>query len=1100
MTTTLSSKEIQHLNTLRWRCIGPPRGGRVVAVAGDPDNSQVFYFGAAAGGIWKTEDGGTYWENVSDGFLESAAVGALTVAPSDPNVIYAGMGESTIRGDVSFGDGVYKSTDAGKTWKNIGLQKTRHISEIRVHPQNPDWVYVGAFGDAFGSNKEASLTRGVFRSKDGGQKWEQILFRSEKAGVIDLSLDPNNPRIIYASFWEAYRNFWSLNSGGPDSSLYRSTDGGDSWTDISDNPGLPKGTKGKIGVSVSPAQSGRIWAIIEAEEAGLYRSDNGGESWIKTSGNRDLIHRPWYYCHVFADPKHADTVYITNLQMWKSTDGGTNFSEITTPHGDNHDLWIDPENPQRMVQGNDGGGCVSYNGGKTWSTIYNQLTAQFYRMDIDNQFPYRVYATQQDNTSISIPSASTYGAITLQECTLPGTGESGFIAVKPDDPDIVYIGAVGSSPGGEGQLQHYNHRTRQLRLVNIWPEEQFGWAPKDLKYRFQWTFPIAFSPHNSEIVYACGNHVFRTNNEGHSWEKISPDLTRADESKLGLSGGLTVDSSGAEHYGTISIFVESPHEAGVFWTGSDDGLVHTSRDGGKTWQNITPPDLPEWAYIFCIEVSVHDPDTIYLSATRYKLNDYRPFLYKSIDGGKSWNSINGDYPQSEPYTEISRVIREDPVCPGLLFVGSETGIFMSVNDGKNWQKLQGNFPVVPVYDMKIKQDDLVVGTHGRSFWILDDLTPLRELAGQSSGTETEISGIRFFPPRTTYRRTLNWSVNLFLGDGKNYSPDFGLPGTHYQETTPDGEKRLRHLDMGENPPEGVIVNYFIESEANLTPEKPLELIVLDANGAEIERFSTKKTDEKSDKSESEESEPSDEKPSLTAKVGFNRFVWNMRYPGPEVKIDKTLEKPGYKQLGRISPFGGDTSGGPAAPPGNYQVQLKTGDAEFIHSFEIIKDPRLNTSPEDFSAQFELWIKIRNRVSDVNSAINRIRRIKLQITELLARENFNNSAEEKSFGEIQKAAEALREKFNTLENELTQNQYETPSDRLRHPTMLKQRMEALVSVVAVADAAPPQQAYSVFEHLSALIDQRLAELSELEEQEVVRLNQQIDQAGIRKLQG
>jgi len=413
---------------------------------------------------------------------------------------------------------------------------------------------------------------------------------------------------------------------------------------------------------------------------------------------------------------------------------------------------------------------------------------------------------------------------------------------------------------------------------------------------------------------------------------------------------------------------------------------------------------------------------------------------------------------------------------------------------KNWQKLQGNFPVVPVYDMKIKQDDLVVGTHGRSFWILDDLTPLRELAGQSSGTETDISGIRFFPPRTTYRRTLNWSVNLFLGDGKNYSPDFGLPGTHYQETTTDGEKRFRHLDMGENPPEGVIVNYFIESEANLTPEKPLELIVLDANGAEIERFSTKKTDEKSDKSESE---PSDEKSSLTAKVGFNRFIWNMHYPGPEVKIDKSLEEAGYKPLGRGEAGPG---GGPIAPPGSYQVCLKSGENEIRHSFEIVKDPRLNTSPEDFSAQFELWIKIRNRVSDVNSAINRIRRIKLQITELLARENFNNSAEEKSFGEIQKAAEALREKFNTLENELTQNQYETPSDRLRHPTMLKQRMEALVSVVAVADAAPPQQAYSVFEHLSALIDQRLAELSELEEQEVVRLNQQIDQAGIRKLQG
>jgi len=1042
----------------------------------------VFYFGAVAGGIWKTVDGGTYWENVSDGFLNSAAVGALAVAPSDNNVIYAGMGESTIRIDVSFGDGIYKSNNAGKTWKNIGLQNTRHISEIRVHPENPDLLYVSAFGDAFGPNKD----RGIYRSVDGGENWEQILFRSEKAGAIDLSIDPKNPRILYASFWEAYRNFWSMNSGGPDSSLYRSTDGGNSWTEITNNPGLPKGTKGKIGVSISPAKSGRIWAIIEAEEAGLYRSDNGGESWVKTSGNRDLIHRPWYYCHVFADPQHADTVYITNLQMWKSTDGGTNFSEITTPHGDNHDLWIDPNNTQRMVQGNDGGACVSYNGGETWTTIYNQLTAQFYRIDIDNEFPYRVYATQQDNTSISVPSASAYGAITLQESTFPGTGESGFIAVKPDDSNIVYIGAVGSSPGGEGALQHYNHKTKQLRLVNIWPEETYGWAPKDLKYRFSWTFPIAFSPHDSGIVYACGNHVFRTTNEGHSWEPISPDLTRADESKLDVSGGLTIDSSGAEHYACISTFAESPHQSGIFWTGSDDGLVYTSRDGGKNWQNITPPNLPEWSYIFCIETSVHDPETIFLSATRYKLNDYRPLLYKSTDGGKKWSSINGNYPE----TEISRVIREDPTCPGLLFVGSETGIFMSTNSGKNWQKLGGNFPVVPVYDMKIKQDDLVVGTHGRSFWILDDLTPLRKFAIKTSGKKKKGSGgVQFFPPRTTFRRTLNWSVNLFLGDGKNYSPDFGMPGTHYKETSPEGEKRFRYLDMGENPPEGVIVNYFLESE----PQEPLELVILDAGGEEIERFTSKKsaTDPKEIESNGE-----DEKPSLPAKPGFNRFVWNMRYPGPEVKIDEALEKPAYKPLGRgeVSP-----AGGPVAPPGNYQVQMKTGTAEIKHSFEITKDPRLKTSAKDFALQFELWSKITNRVSATNSAINKVRKINLQITELLGREIFTRAAPEKSLIAVRKAAKSLMNKLSQIENQLTQNQYETPSDRLRHPTMLKQRMEALVSVVSISDAAPPQQAYEVFEDLSSKIDDQLALLSKLEKQDLPRVNKQIEKSGIPKLQ-
>ena len=1055
---------IQHLDTLRWRCIGPFRGGRVVAVSGVPKEKQVFYFGAVGGGIWKTKDGGTYWENISDGYLNSASVGALTVAPSDRNIIYAGMGESTIRIDVSYGDGVYKSADGGQSWKNVGLEKIRHISEIRVHPQNPELLYVAAFGDAFGPNIE----RGIFRSKDGGENWEKILFRSEKAGAIDLTMDTNNPRILYASFWEAYRNFWSMNSGGPDSSLYCTRDGGDTWTEITNNPGLPNGTKGKIGISLSPAKSGRVWAIIEAENAGLYRSDNGGESWVKTSGNRDLIHRPWYYCHVFADPQHADTVYITNLQMWKSTDGGFNFSEITTPHGDNHDLWIDPGNSKRMVQGNDGGACVSFNGGETWSTIYNQPTAQFYRIDIDNQFPYRVYATQQDNTSISVPNASVYGGITFQECTLPGTGESGFIAVNPDDSDIVFVGAVGSSPGGEGALQHYNNKTKQLRLVNIWPEEKYGWAPKDLKYRFSWTFPISFSPHDSRIVYACGNHVFRTNNEGHSWKPISPDLTRADESKLGISGGLTIDSSGAEHYGSISTFVESPHIPGVFWTGSDDGLIYTSRNEGKKWENITPKNLPEWSYIFCIEVSVHDPETIFMSATRYKLK------------------INNDYPKNE----ISRVIREDPECPGLLFVGSENGIYMSINNGGNWQKMQGNFPVVPVYDLKIKENDLVVGTHGRSFWILDDLTPLRQFALKPSKKNySKPCEFIFFPPRPTYRRTLNWSVNLYLGDGKNYSPDFGLPGTNYEETNSDGEKRFLYLDMGENPPEGVIVNYYLES----IPENHLKLIFLDSQDNEIERFTSKKSLDEIKNVESND----DEKPRLPKKLGFNRFIWNMQYPGPEIKIDKNLEKPRQKPLG---PGEGSPKLGPVAPPGKYKVQLEIGDNKNKHSFEILKDPRLKTNAKDFSLQFELWIKIRNRVSEINLSLNKIRRINHQINELLSREIFKRSDSEKPIILIQQRADSLRKELSKIESKLNQNEYETPSDRLRHPTMLKERMEALVSVVSISDAKPPLQVHEVFEYLSKQIDKQLSQLDNLEQRDLKKLNKQIEHAEIPKLQG
>ena len=778
------------LQNLQWRCIGPPRGGRVVAVAGDPVDPMTAYFGAVAGGVWKTTDGGTYWENVSDGFFNTSSIGALAVAPSDPNVIYAGTGETTIRLDVSYGDGVYKSTDAGKTWTHLGLEETRHIGEIRVHPHNPDLVYVAALGHAFGPNPE----RGVYRSKDGGRTWEQVLYRSPKAGAVDLAMDPNNPRLLYASIWETCRNFWSLSSGGPESGLFKSTDGGDTWTEISDKQGLPKGIKGKIGVAVSPAQSDRVWAIIESEQEGLYRSDDGGQEWQRVSDNRDLMHRPWYYCHVFADPCHADTVYVTNLKMWKSTDGGCRFEQVTTPHGDNHDLWIDPSDPRHLVQGNDGGACISFNGGRSWSTIYNQLTSQLYRIDIDNQFPYRVYATQQDNASICVPSATEYGAIAWSHCYSPGTGESGFIAVHPENPDIVYLGAIGSSPGGNGVLQRYDRKTGQIRLVNVWPEESTGWAPKDLKYRFAWTYPIAISPHDPNVLYAGGNLLFRSLDGGGSWEAISPDLSRADLSKLEASGGpVTKDASGAEGYATLSTFVESKHQPGVFWVGTDDGLVHLSRDGGGHWDNITPPDLPEWSYVGCLEVSPHHPASAYVSATRYKLDDYRPYLYKTEDYGRSWRSITGDFPRGQ----ITRVVRADPVRPGLLFVGTETGVLVTFDDGEHWQPLRNNLPVAPVYDLKIKDSDLVAGTHGRSFWILDDLTPLRRLDPEAAGAAAGL-----FPPRPTFRTRLNWSVNMFADKGKNYMLGLGGNACYYQDETPEGETVRRYLDAGQNPPPG----------------------------------------------------------------------------------------------------------------------------------------------------------------------------------------------------------------------------------------------------------------------------------------------------------
>ena len=710
-------------------------------MAGDPSEPAVFYFGAVAGGVWKTEDAGVTWANVSDGFLNTSSVGALAVADSDPSVLYAGMGESTIRTDVSHGDGVYKSTDRGRSWVHLGLADTRHISEIRIHPRDPDRVYVAALGHAFGPNPE----RGVYRSTDGGASWERVLYRSERAGAADLALDSRNPTVLYASLWETHRNFWELVSGGPDSGLWRSTDAGTTWTEITPSLGLPaSATLGKIGVAASPARSGRVWALVESDAApGLYRSDDFGETWMLASDRQDLRYRPWYYMHVFADPLDEDTVYVNNLRMWKSTDAGAHFTPVPTPHGDNHDLWIDPRDHRRMVQGNDGGANVSFNAGASWSSIHNQLTAQLYTVDTDRRRPhYFVYGTQQDNSSIGVPSSTNDGAIAWEDCRIAGTGESGYVAVDPKDPEVVYVGAIGSSPGGAGALQRYDHRTGQVRLVNVWPEHHGGMGPGELKYRFGWTFPIRFSPHDPNVLYAGGNRVFRSTDEGQSWEPISPDLTRAAPDKLGPSGGpITRDTSGAEHYCTLHAFAESPHEPGVLWAGSDDGLVHLSRDGGRSWRDVTPPDLPQWAFIRTVEPSPHDPAALYLAATRYKLDDPTPYLYKTADYGETWQAITGvdsggigsGDGLAIPSDDYVRVIRADPACPGVLYAGTETGLYVSLDDGAAWRRWRSNFPVTPVYDLEVEGTDLVVATHGRSFWILDDLTPLHlEAAARST--------------------------------------------------------------------------------------------------------------------------------------------------------------------------------------------------------------------------------------------------------------------------------------------------------------------------------------------------------------------------------
>ena len=1029
------------LSSLRWRCIGPYRGGRVVAVAGHPTEPMVSYFGACSGGVWKTVDGGTIWENVSDAYFKTAAVGAIAVSEADPNVIYVGMGESCIRGNVSHGDGVYKSTDGGQTWRSMGLEDTRHIARVRIHPQDPDTVYVSALGHAFGPNEE----RGVFRSKDGGETWEKVLYVSENTGAVDLSLDPRNPRVLYAAIWQTRRNPWELVSGGPESGIHKSTDGGDTWTEITGNTGLPEGIKGRIGVSVSPARTDRVWAIIESEDRGLYRSDDGGATWERVSDDPKLVQRPWYYMHVFADPQDPETVWVLDLYVWKSTDGGHTFTEVKMPHGDHHDLWIDPRDTQHIVQGNDGGACVTFNGGDTWSSLYNQPTSQFYHTVCDDEFPYRVYATQQDNTAISVPSRSHKPAIMWSDCYTVGNSESGHIAVKPGDPNIVYSGGIGSTPGGGDSLLRYDHSTSQVRTVSVWPELYWGWGLEDHKYRFQWTYPIQFSPHDVNTLYVAANVLFRSKDEGSSWEVISPDLTRDDRSKMGPSGGpITKDTTYVEHYGTIFAFVESPHQPGLFWVGSDDGLVHISRDAGKSWESIKPKDLPEWTRIDVIELSHHDPATAYMSATRYRFDDNRPLLYKTSDHGKSWTSITTGIPEDD----LTRVIREDPVRRGLLYAGTETGVYVSFDNGESWQRLQNNLPTVPVHDLVVKDNELVAGTHGRAFWILDDLTLLRQMSSDVMGEPSHL-----FAPATTYRIAppMDWTVPT--SEGKVYGQSIGAPSVFRYERKANGEVVRQTLNSGTNPPDGVLVSYYLAE----TPEGPATLTFLDSNGDEIKSFSSEAQDEDGASDWPKEA-------TVPVEPGMNRFMWNMRYPDA-----------GLLEGGGPTPKG---AAGPMAPVGKYQVRLQVGDQAQTQEFELIKDPRLSVSQQDLDEQFALLLRIRDRISETHDAVHKLRSVRRQVDEWVARADAAGGNEV-----LSQRGEGISEKLAPIEEE-TVRAHEGEYDRLNLPQRLNAKLGELTFVVASADAAPTRQSYDVFDDLSARVETQIEKLQEVIDEDLV----------------
>lgn len=893
---------------LDFRNIGPFRGGRSAAVTGVPGNPNLFYFGAAGGGVWRTENAGKTWENISDGYF-GGSIGAVAVSTYDPNVIYVGGGEKTVRGNVSYGYGMWKSTDAGKTWAQIGLEKSRHISRVRIHPKNPDLVYAAVMGDLYKSSQE----RGVFRSQNGGKTWEKVLFVNADAGAVDLILDPMNPRVLYASTWRIRRTPYSLSSGGEGSGLWKSTDGGDTWTEITQNEGLPDGVWGINAVAVSPVKRDRVWALVENKNGGVFRSEDGGKTWKKVNESRALRQRAWYYTRIYADTKDENTVYVVNVDYQKSTDGGKTFTAARAPHGDHHDLWIAPEDPNRMIMGDDGGAQVSLDGGKSWSTYHNQPTAQFYRVTTDNHFPYRIYAAQQDNSTIRIAHRSTGSTISEDDWEPTAGGESAHIAPHPENPDIVFGGSYG------GFLTRYNHETKEAQAVNVWPDNPMGYGAEGMKFRFQWNFPIFFSPHNTDKVYAASNHLHASTDGGRSWKTISPDLTRNDSSKLVSSGGpITQDNTGVEYYCTIFAAAESQHEEGVIWAGSDDGLLHLTRDGGENWTNVTPKNLPEWTMINSIEIDPHEKGGLYVAATRYKLGDYAPYLYKTSDYGKTWTKITNGI-ESEHFT---RVVRADPDQKGLLYAGTESGLYISFDDGKNWQKFQQNVPIVPITDMAIKNQNLIVATQGRSLWVLDDLTPLHQMM-ETEGTPKA----QLFRPLDAYRM-----------DGRQRKEPSKTEGT--------------------NHPGGVMVYFYLSEKPDTATDLSLSFLIAGRSDT-IRTFGTKAKDK------ALKIDPKD------LKKGINRFVWDTRYA------------PAHKVEGMILWW--SSLAGPEAVPGDYEVVMAL-DGETItrQPFKILRNPRSEATQADMEAQFDFLMKVRDKVTETHEAIENIRKVRTQVQDFLKR--------------------------------------------------------------------------------------------------------------------
>ncbi len=997
------------LSKLHWRSIGPYIGGRVVAVDGVASEPNVFYMGAVGGGVWKSTNYGISWKNISDGTLHgtSTSIGAVAVAPSNPKIIYVGTGESDIRADMITGDGVYKSTDGGKTWHYSGLRDTHTISNIVVDPNNPDIVYASSMGHVF----VADPNRGVFKSTDGGKTWQKILFVNDETGAINLAMDPSNPQVLYAAMWQAYRTPWSLMSGGPGSGIYKTTDGGAHWTNLTHNPGLPKGILGRVGIGVSASNPNIVYAIMQAEHGGVFRSENGGESWTRVNKEWMLRQRAFYYMTIYVDPKNPNTVYAPEVDaLFVSHDGGKTWTRLHTPHGDNHVLWINPNHTNILLEGNDGGATVSTDAGKTWSTEHNQPTGQIYHISIDDQFPYHVYGAQQDEGSFEGPSASS-GGVPLSAWHGVAYGESTFVAPQPGDPNITY------GSGYFSILLKYNMKLQQFESVSPWPDYQEGGASRDLKYRFAWTHPIIFSPVNPKELLVGSQYVLKSEDYGRTWERISPDLTRNDpKTELPSGGPINLDQSGAEIYPCVSALAVSPLNGDVIWAGSDDGLVHVTTDGGQQWKEVRPPELPEWSNISTIEPSYTAAGTAYLTAQRYKWDDFHPYVYKTTDYGEHWTPITAGLPADQ----FVYVIRQDPKDPNLLFVGTRSTVYVSFDGGADWQNLALNLPQVQVRDLAIdtRQGQVAIATHGRSFWILDNLSLLEQM---TKAPAVNADSAYLFAPEKA------WLTHAY-----------GAPFFHRPDT-------------GQNPPFGATVFFHVPADYN--GSTPVTISFSGANGQLIRRFTLhlkKKVSKKEEAERMRHMTPAQMrehfKEMLTAiEPGMNRFQWDLRYP-------EATEVTGFQPpvaAGGLE----DTVDGPEVVPGTYTVTLDYGGQTTSQTFQVALDPRVHIGPNALGDRLALLLKIHNALDSLDKTINRA---------IAARDKLEAAVRSHRLSQAQ-AGQAIANLSNEI-GELVQLKIKSSEGSLVFPTKLRSHLAYLAADIGLAYRDPTPAQHAVFAYL------------------------------------